>query len=291
MIFKRIFLKIFILSVILLLLKTAAAEDSYPKAKTLELNWMHYHYDYKEDITPPAKSKEIGWLDGLSLMFIYRGIDVISSAPVTPFYERLLFESTSAPTTYDGSIYNSATGETSPHKDTTYNTFLRIEGDLGYTLRLSKPCDFTPYSGLGWRSWNRDLGNGDGAYRELYNWMYLPLGLRFNYRINNVLNAALDASYRLMFSGNMQVYFSELDSHFNDPIVILGNKPGYKIEAPLSFYFFTLTPWYEYSAIGKSNNADWLYRYEGVNYKYAEIYEPASDTHQYGLNLGIQYKF
>lgn len=246
---------------------------------SLEASLMYYYFDYKEDLPSPFKSTESGWLPGISLAYAYRGTD-------NPVYGRLLFEYTDAETDYDGTTQSGV-----PLTDTTDNKFLRWEGNIGYTFIRQEGFDLTAYTGLGYRYWERGVG-GQAPYSEEYSWKYVPVGLRAGYRFSDRWDGALDLSARIMLDGEIKVNLSDIDPLLNNPKEDLGNKTGWKVEAP--FYYkltspwsLVFTPWYEYSAIGKSD--DFLITYAGT--PVALGYEPESRTNQYGVNMGVKLRF
>ena len=66
------------------------------------------------------------------------------------------------------------------------------------------------------------------------------------------------------------------------------SRPGIRLELPIACaldegWELKLTPWYEYSAIGKSPN----FSVAGSG----GYHEPASTNRQYGINVGLQYSF
>ena len=246
----------------------------------LDAGITYYKYDYKEKITPPLKSTEKGWLPGLYIEGAYRGEDI-------PAFGRLLLEFSNDKTKYDGS-----TRDGSPVKDNTRNLFLTLEWDFGYTFEnvWKSNVDLTPYSGLGYRFWDRGL-QGGFPFNEEYSWNYLPLGLRADYSITRQWSIALDLSARLMFNGEIKidkVLFESAGQFFviRDVELDLGNKVGYKIQAPIRFEIskktaFVINPWYERSAIGKSN----VFVLEQTATSFKGVFEPSSDTNQYGIHL------
>ena len=275
---------IFLLIVFNLVPNLFATDTVLDKPYSWEFSWTHYYYDYKEDVELPLKSSEYGWLDGFRTSLIYRGIDKYHRK--INGYGRVLIEYTSASTTYDGS-----TQIGDPIEDVTNNIFWNLEGDVGITFQSPTPkFDLTPYLGLGIRDWTRKLG-GDYPFKEQYTWFYIPLGLRTMFKPYQLLSIELDSSYRIVIAGAMQAFLSDIDSHYNDPVVLLGNKPGWRAEAPISYRFLVLTPWYEYSEIGRSGVADLTYTHNDVEYKIGSIYEPASRTRQHGFNLGFRFIF
>ncbi len=261
------------------------------KPHALEGAFSLYRFDYKEGLVPPLKSTEGGWLPGLHLALSRQG-----TSPA--LFGRAAFDFTRANTTYDGSAQDSL-GNVFPYLSTTENTFLNVSGSIGVTFtNLSNPPRaLTAYTGIGYRFWERGLG-GTGGYREHYSWRYVPAGLRLDYRANREVSGAVDASVRFMFGGTIDVFLSDLPNGWRDLHLTLGNRPGFRVEAPMYFRYWVFAPWYEYSAIAQSNQERIYYQdgtpvivyRNGIPYQYV-AHEPSSTTHQFGLNVGARVAF
>jgi len=137
------------------------------------------------------------------------------------------------------------------------------------------------YTGIGWHKWDRDLV--PGAEDEIYEWLYLPLGYRCEFLSGHQVHAALDICAKFMIHSQMNVI---LDG--DKATADIGSRPGIRLELPIACaldegWELKLTPWYEYSAIGKSPN----FSVAGSG----GFYEPASTNRQYGINVGLQYSF
>ncbi len=249
---------------------------SYAQPHRFEIALSYSQYDYKEDFQPPLKSTEMGWIPQVRLGYSYVADD--------RFYFRAFGETSVGDddTDYDGSTMGGV-----PLKDTTHNDFARLEMDFGYTFKGSLPFSITPYTGLGYRYWKRDIG-----YNETYSWWYFPVGVKFLYPVNQKFSVGLNASMNIMFEGEMTISYK--NDLLADTTVKLGNKPGYLLEIPVSWrpyvnWAFTVTPWYEYSEIGESP-------WEPLNYTDGAytgfvVREPSSRTHQVGIRLSTEYLF
>ena len=254
----------------------------------LGLSW----YDYQEDLTPPHKSNETGRLPSAYISYTYQGVD-------NPIYAGLSFRYKSQNTDYDGS-YQDGT----PAKSTTANTWWDFEFVAGYIIRniLDSPVRLIPYAGLGYRMWEREDSdiNSTAPYKEEYTWWYLPLGVRLDVPLTNDFTVGLDASVRIAFAGQLQIDFT-YDPTLQSDDLSLGSRIGYKFQAPMNYQFtpafsVTLNPWYEFVRIGSSAWEN-VYRVavdsEGnaVREHVTDVKEPSSDTHEYGVDVGVRFWF
>jgi len=248
----------------------------YAQPHRFEIALSYGNYDYKEDLTPPLKSTETGWVPQVRLGYSYMADD--------GFYFRAFGEASVGDddTDYDGSTMSGV-----PLKDTTRNDFARLEMNAGYTYRGNLPFSITPYAGLGYRYWKRDIG-----YNETYSWWYFPVGVKLLYPVNQKFSVGLNASMNIMFEGQMTISYK--NDLLANTTVTLGNKLGYLLEIPVSWrplvnWAFTVTPWYEYSEIGES---PWEpLNYTDGTYTGFVVREPSSRTNQYGIRLSTEYLF
>ncbi len=242
-------------------------------------------FDYKEELDPPLKSTEKAtfptvygkakrWIPELGKSFV--SFEGEFSGDVN--------------SEFDGATLPSNTSPSVPVKNTNTLSFYRMELDFYGEVY---PNSYL-YSGLGYRIWNRYLRGGSG-YREIYSWAYLPLGILWEFPLFEKATWGIDVSYRIMFAGEIKVIFSENITNGDDTTLTLGNRPGYRIQAPFRYaleggYGVTVNPWYEYSEIGESNtkyNATVADQLGGSGY----IAEPSSKTTQYGLIVGVSKTF
>lgn len=278
---------ILIISLLLCTELPATARDQsrslLPPENLLQFDFRYSYFDYKEDIDPPLKSTEQGWLPG----------GVISWTRKKPqsLYSRALVELSGGDIEYDGTTQ---TGRPISSSDSN-QLFFRFEFNLGYSVPWGEWL-IVPYTGYGYRYWKRGDSETDGMVafvREDYSWHYIPVGIRAFIPLGERLSIEPHAAARFMFGGKMTAYLTDIDPNYSDdPTFNLGNKPGWYVEMPLRYaldgnWSLALTPWYEYSAIGKSG-------VERVRYGQSMVrgfYEPSSTTHQYGFNLGVGYSF
>jgi len=241
---------------------------------SLEFGIMYYYYDYKEvNEPPPFKSTESGWLPGLYLGYEYK--------KPSDVYTKIYGHIAGGDLTYDGTTFSGI-----PKSFDHSMFFFKFEGDIGYTVPIDNRFLIIPYTGYGYRYWRRgetEVIEGAPFIKEVYTWSYIPVGIKFDYAINDKWNIGASTAVHFMFGGEMKLYASEFNSSFPDVTFDLGNKPGFYLELPIRYklannWSILGSFWYEYSEIGKS---DVIYG----------LLEPDSETHQYGFNLGVSYLF
>ena len=264
-----------------------AASPSPPASPTqkLSLSMILHSFDYEEQWDPPGKSTENGWLFGVAFGYEFDG------GKSLPLWGRAQLDFSPSGTQY-GSNETDFYGQSKDFTENTSDWFSRFEVDAGFTFyRIGgSSLDLTPYSGYGYRFWRRDISNHNDlqGYREEYSWSYIPVGLKSRLAFDRHWSLALDAACRIMVSGSIAIALPQFDS----PTLTLGNKVGWQVALPVEytsrdFWGLAVTFWYEYSAIGQSNNSPEVI----LGQQYAYIYEPASRTQQYGVTLTGSFVF
>jgi hypothetical protein len=270
---------------LVLSISPAAAEaQKFPANQNFEISFMYYKFDYKEDLPAPFKSTENGWLPGVYIGWYYNKKNAI--------YSKVFLEFSYGDTEFDGTTQ---AGTPIKFTDDNHQLLFRGEWNIGYNFGITKDISIKPYTGYGYRQWDRGYAKVTAtytSYKERYYWHYIPVGIMADFNIGDRLVIEPNVGLRIMFYGKMTAYFSELDPGYNDPEFKLGNKTGWYAEIPLriklsQFWSVVVKPWYEYSAIGQSDVE--ARTYYGALSGY--FYEPSSKTNQYGLNVGATFSF
>ena len=253
---------------------------------TIDFGFSFFYFDYKEDLTAPLKSTERGWIPGVYGSYEY--------SQKSGLYARVFTSYAAGDMTYDGS----SDGLTPPVVPISFSDsrqkLLKIEGNLGYSFPFRGQGTITPFTGYGFRYWERGQSRITPTFKhaqEDYYWSYLPLGVRIDYPVNSKWRVGSTLQANLMFSGRMKAHLSQIGEADTDPEFNLGNDLGFYIDLPVRYslssrWSLAMTPWYEYSSIRESNHVK---VYKGLTYRY--ICEPGSRTHQYGVHLGAGYHF
>jgi hypothetical protein len=241
----------------------------------LEFALMYWKLDYKEDLPAPKKSTENGWLPGVYLGFSYNNKN--------DFYSKMFLEFSFGDIEFDGTTQ---AGTPIRFSNDNRQIFFRGEWNVGYNLAIKENVSIKPYTGYGYRYWERGQASVTAtyiSYKEKYYWHYIPVGIAAEFNCGKKVVIEPNVGLRLMFYGKMTAYFSELYPASNDPEFKLGNKIGYYAELPVRYKFsqawsLVVKPWYEYSEIGQSDIVD-------------GFYEPSSTTKLYGVNFGVVFSF
>lgn len=247
-------------------------------AAELFLGASYHYYNYRETVPEPAKSTERGWI------FIPRGevsVPLPGGAGLASEAHHLnaQFEySGIVYTTYDGTFNDAAY---TPVVTTNRHLFWGYEATFNFKVLPG----FFLRAGYGSKTWVRILTAGT-EFKEIYSWNYLPLGARFLIFKQDKIEVEGDFVYKIMSDGKIQVIFSETVLNGDDTTLTLGNMPGYRVAAPVTYRIqpqlsIVATPYLEQSAIGKSNTG--YNRTQTSSGDLGFIYEPESRTTQFGL--------
>lgn len=274
------------LGLCLCLLATAAlAADAESGAglKGLSLNLSYegayMYYVERSSGSNNVLDKDRGWLHG---GFAEARYDFDAA------FARLRFDAMgSTQATYDGALLNGA-----PYQSDTSEFIYKTEADLGYKLYDKDRVTFSPYAGIGYRSWRRGE-NSAPSYVETYSWWYAALGVNHLFRTGKWL-LGYDAAVLLPFSTKME---TNLRGNYDNTTFHIRPLPGLRLETPVSYEIYadgdthvslTGTPFYEKWDIGKSPAVAMT---RGGVATGSSFYEPKSSTDIIGLRLGLGLRF
>jgi hypothetical protein len=252
---------------------------------TASASIMLNSFDYKEDFPPPGKSSESGWLFGIALRYTYKG------GTELPLYGRLHFDFSPSGTEY-GSNEELGLGIMRDYTETSSNWFSRLEFDGGYTFHriFGSSLNMTTYTGYGYRFWRREISNHGNllGYAEDYSWGYIPVGVVAELPVTGNWSVGLEMALRIMVTGSIYIALEQ----FRNPTLTLGNRLGWFASVPMEYtsdsgWGAGFTAWYEYSAIGQSEQSPTIV----VGQQQGAIYEPPSRTHQFGFLFTGTYRF
>lgn len=269
---------VFLTIAVLALPGAAAAGGS-----SLEIGLGYHYFDYQEELNPPFRSTEIGWLPSIHLSYAYQSPALI--------YTRVFVDFAGGDVTFDGTTQ----GGTPIRFTDSRQQFFKFEWNIGYPFQVTENFRLIPFVGYGYRYWLRGKPMATATFRtfeEEYSWSYVPIGLKAECDLGNRWSVGATLAVNLMFNGKMEARFSQVLAGANDLEFDLGNRPGFYAELPVTYRFtknwaVVGTPWYEHSEIGRSNTLDIVQNNAIVGF----AFEPASRTHQYGFRLAASYSF
>jgi hypothetical protein len=181
----------------------------------------------------------------------------------------------------------------SPDVDSkTDEEILNLEALAGTPLFASDRQRVSLVAGAGHRKWQRDIRSTPTALGldETYRWYYWLLGLRGEHRFSERTRVVADAQLTRTLNPEIEAKFKA--NYADDVNLDLGEETAYKASFTLHRQLtgnasLWLMPWYERWDLGRSKTKD-LYR-DGA-YLGKEVHEPRSETHNYGVSLGVRWE-
>jgi hypothetical protein len=230
-------------------------------------------FDYEEfDDDGNSFNREEGWLPGVNA-----GISVEGERW---FVEPSLFLS-SGRVDYRASEDNSETDE----------DILNLEILAGTPVFDADRQRLSLVAGAGHRKWQRDIHSTleKSGLDETYRWFYWLVGLRGEHGFSERTRIVADAQLTRTVNPEIDVHFKE---NFADDVDLdLGEETAFKVSVAVhrqmgSRTSLWLMPWYERWDLGRSRDKD-LYRNGD---RIGTVNEPRSETHNYGITLGVRWE-
>lgn len=159
-------------------------------------------------------------------------------------------------TSHDHFIIKAPSFNVIPFQGETNNLLINLDVRLGYTFGTSC-CLFSPFIGLGWFAWNRNISTFPYAYKEKLEWKYYSTGFRLVYSLMEKIDIGLNAKLLLTCKGRIKAFSSD-EYRFRLP-----EQMQWEIETPLNYYLdkkiwifdsFRVTPFYQNLSFGKSGS-------------------------------------
>lgn len=162
--------------------------------------------------------------------------------------------------------------------------------DIGDTARLNA------YLGVGYRKWSRmSAGDGVDTYDLSYQWVYLPIGLRFDWQSLNDWGIGFDVSVRQAFLGRATYGFAEVDPTLANTEGLLGSSAlNFRVAMPVSFkrllgFPITFEPYFEQFGFGAGAPAPIVSAVNGAFTGFVQ--QPQSTTSQFGVTVTADFQF
>lgn len=250
----------------------SVAEALLPNVTTVEIGVSALRFNYAEfDDAGVILDKEQGSIPGLSFRFTQKLSDWEAEGVASYHYGRV---------SYTGQDTYGVPVDTSTDEEV---------GD--FALRLGRWFDdgsypVMPYAGLGYHRWDRTIlpvSNVSGLF-ESYRWKYTWLGVKIIAYQQGASNLMLDVGWIKPFNPAMSadVYNVNLN---------LGNSDGLRLMLTSHVALdenttLSLEPYFEYWRLGRSPNVT-AYQGCALHATPCIIYEPTSETKNFGVNLRL----
>ena len=249
-----------------------AGPGSLKPRHVLELAPEVFYFSYKE----PGVMKENGVMYGLLASYAYRNINNIM----------LKAEGRGSGGTVD--YKNSGTLNDIP------DFSMEFRGLGGYDIETNQNLTITPYLGVGYRYLNDDssgklTSTGAAGYERESNYVYIPIGVEGNYKVENGWSVGATVEYDIFVWGTQKSHLSDASSSFsdltNDQHRGYGVRGSIKLQKKGKKLDFIVEPFIRYWNIGQSEDSN--ITYSGVIVGYG--YEPKNNTTEYGINFGVKF--
>jgi hypothetical protein len=263
-----------LLVLVLYLCPLLAVADAGNIATSVWLGVTALDFDYEEfDDQDESLNREEGWLPGVNV-----GASIASDRW---FVEPSLLWS-SGRVDYHSPDVDSETDE----------EILNLEILAGTPLFSSDRQRLSLVAGAGHRKWQRDIRSTPATLGldETYSWYYGLLGLRGEHEFN--AHTRIVANFQVTRTANPEIEVQFKENFADDVNLDLGEETAFKASFTLHRQLtggasLWLSPWYERWDLGRSKVKD-LYR-DGDSI--GTVWEPRSETHNYGISLGLQWQF
>lgn len=244
----------------------SAAETMQPGNFTSEFGVSMMRFDYAEykDDGATTLNKEMGIIPGISFRLAQRHHAWEWEGTASYHYGRV--------------DYTGETNSGAPHNTRTDEEVVDVALRMGRWFEGSNPV--MPYAGLGYRRWDRDiLSTGSvGGLFETYRWKYVWLGVKFIAYQQGASNLMLDIGWIKPIDPVMEV-----KGAYNNPRLNPESRNGLRLVLTSRSELrentaLIVEPYFEYWQLGKSPAV-------------ATVYEPASKTRNFGVNLRLGRRF
>jgi hypothetical protein len=187
--------------------------------------------------------------------------------------------------------YRGQTQSGTPLNTHTEEALLDLQVQTGYGYRLQGGFDGTVYTGLGYHRWQRDIRpveNVNGLF-EIYDWWYGLLGTNVVIFKSGKWKGWIDLRLVRTFSPKVVVDFK---GNYDDAHLNLGERFGARLSLPCDYQFnqntaLTFEPYLEEWNLGRSPTQP-LTRNGAFG---GSVFEPRSETRNYGLTVGVVRNF
>lgn len=144
---------------------------------------------------------------------------------------------------YDGAIYNTSNGTTTPYQTTTEDTVIETQLDAGIQVDSSAEFRVRLFGGLGYRFW-QDRISGETGYRRETTYIYLPLGVEVLTVISPEMLLSFEAQYNHWLKGKNRSYLTDVNPSFGDYEFNQDTGSGFQLAGQFSLVWPQLRPFF-----------------------------------------------
>jgi hypothetical protein len=183
--------------------------------------------------------------------------------------------------------YRGQTQSGAPLNTRTEEKLLDIQMQTGRWYRLRGDIDWSVYAGLGYHRWQRDIKpieNVNGLF-EIYNWGYGILGTKAFIYKSGKWEGGIDLRLNRTIFPKIRVDFKGI---YDDAHLDLGGRFGTRLSLPWRYRFsqdtaFAFEPYMESWNLGRSPNKPLTQNGALAGH----VFEPRSETHNYGMSVSV----
>lgn len=253
---------------------------------SIEVGFDLMYFDYSEfDQNGTLLDQETAWLPGLTASWRYQWPKWYVAADIDYHGGNVTYEGKTQP----AGVPLTTTTET--HIST-----VRIRG--GYSFHVLEGVLSSLYGGLGYHYWYRNIlpatdsnGNPVSGLLENYHWTFAFLGMELGIYESRTTRLALDLRAKHLLQGTMDIDFQGFGG-FDNTTVQLGLGGSVRLGIPLSFVVadnsrLVIEPYFDNWNIPQGPASPVTVNAVPV----AFVYEPRSETRNFGFSLRYQARF
>lgn len=162
----------------------------------------------------------------------------------------------------------------------------KVEGDFGKKFMVGAHSSLEPFGGVGYRWWIRDIRNGTdvlgnpvSGYREVWQSLYLRLGVRADHGFSDQRKIFGAAGVKLPLDNSNTAYLSNINSAYADVTLKPRNEASLFAETGVNVRTIKVTAFYESFRFSKSpiENAG----------AFGPVIQPDTKADILGLRVGV----
>lgn len=265
-------IKLIIMLCVLLVSSQGFAESEEPqifgKDLGVEIGFETSHISYTE----PGVMREEGFMYGVTGALAYRNYNYMLSVEARVSFGQVDYSSGSS-----GKI------------DNIDDNIWEVRGLAGYDFNISETFAVTPYTGLGYRHLDDNMGGrssttGARGYDREISYLYSPMGIDVTSAFQNGWNIKMRLEYDRFWDGNVESHLGTIPGYYD---VENDQDKGYGIRGSIMFkkrgetIDFIIEPFFRYWSIKASK-----YTTDPAGRTWVE---PKNKSEEFGINFVAEY--